>query len=85
MEMVFTPNRSAGTNQPSRTAGSSTSPIIHGTLGPVISASKSPTRLPKRAKAQARFTETVVLPTPPLPLAIATAAETAANPCPCDG
>src|SRR6185295_286752 len=42
-------------------------PIIMGTFGPYTSASMSPTLYPSAASATARFTETVVLPTPPLP------------------
>ena len=36
-----------------------------------MSASRRPAFRPSRAKAAARFTETVDLPTPPLPLAMA--------------
>ena len=38
-----------------------------GTFGPYMSPSIIPTRLPACASATARFTATVVLPTPPLP------------------
>jgi len=37
-----------------------------------MSPSSSPVRYPRRARASARFTATVDLPTPPLPLATAT-------------
>ena len=43
-----------------------------GTFGPYISPSRMPTRLPHRASANARFTDTVVLPTPPFPAPTAT-------------
>src|SRR6185312_12232882 len=43
-------------------------PIISGTLGPYTSASSRPVLYPRCASAIARFTETVVFPTPPLPL-----------------
>ena len=46
-------------------------PIISGTLGPVMSASRRPTRAPSRARLTARLTATVVLPTPPFPDATA--------------
>src|SRR5690242_21843402 len=42
-------------------------PIMSGTLGPYTSASISPVLCPSRAREMARFTETVVLPTPPFP------------------
>src|SRR5215471_11394243 len=42
-------------------------PIISGTFGPYTSASSKPTLWPSDASATARLTETVVLPTPPLP------------------
>src|SRR3990170_2620940 len=46
-------------------------PIMMGTLGPVTSASRRPTLAPRLARATARLTATVVLPTPPLLLATA--------------
>ena len=46
-------------------------PIIRGTLNPQTSASRTPTRCPSAASAQARFTVTLDLPTPPLPDATA--------------
>src|SRR2546427_7580739 len=48
-------------------------PIISGMLGPVTSASMRPTLWPLWARATARLTATVDLPTPPLLEAIATA------------
>src|SRR5919106_4697422 len=42
------------------------------TDGPLISASRTPTRSPCRAHAVARLTVTQLLPTPPLPLTTAT-------------
>src|SRR5260370_398338 len=53
-------------------SGCCVAPSIIGTFGPYTSASSKPTLLPSFAKASARFTATVVLPTPPLPLATAT-------------
>ena len=47
-------------------------PTIIATLGPYTSASIRPTRHPSACIASARFTATVDLPTPPLPLATAT-------------
>src|SRR5882724_7128131 len=52
-------------------AGRSVVPSITGTLGPYTSASSRPTDAPIRWSAMAKFTATVVLPTPPLPLATA--------------
>ena len=52
--------------------GLSVIPSINGMLGPYTSASSTPTRCPVRASAAARLTDTVDLPTPPLPLATAT-------------
>ena len=46
-------------------------PIMRGTLNPQTSASRMPTRCPSAARAQARFTVTLDLPTPPLPDATA--------------
>src|SRR6202795_3890050 len=43
-----------------------------GTLGPYTSASSRPTVAPMRLSERARFTATVVFPTPPFPLATAT-------------
>ena len=47
-------------------------PSIRGTSGPCRSASSSPTRRPRRTSSRARLTATLVLPTPPFPLATAT-------------
>ena len=44
---------------------------MRGTLGPYTSASSSPTLAPEAARAAARLAATVLLPTPPLPLATA--------------
>src|SRR5262249_30181394 len=52
-------------------AGSCSEPSMIGTFGPYTSASNKPTLLPSFTSASARFTATVVLPTPPLPLATA--------------
>src|SRR6267143_1655738 len=53
-------------------SGCCVAPSIIGTFGPYTSASSKPTLWPSFDKARARFTATVVLPTPPLPLATAT-------------
>src|SRR3954453_17486176 len=72
MEIAFTPWRSRGTILPDSLArGWPSSPSIIGMLGPVMSASSRPTDAPARARATARFTDTVLLPTPPLPDATA--------------
>src|SRR5207247_9581216 len=42
-------------------------PSICGSDGPNTSASSMPTRAPQFCRARARFTATVLLPTPPLP------------------
>ena len=52
--------------------GSACVPSMIGTFGPYTSASIKPTLCPSFASASARFTATVVFPTPPLPLATAT-------------
>ena len=44
---------------------------MRGTLGPYTSASRSPTLAPEAARDAARLAATVLLPTPPLPLATA--------------
>ena len=46
-------------------------PNMIGTLGPYISASINPTFAPPSANANAKFAETVLLPTPPFPLTTA--------------
>ena len=73
----FTPWLSTGTIQClpsfSRVRGFSCSTSnIMGMLGPWMSASTRPTRRPSRARPAARLAVTVLLPTPPLPLATAT-------------
>src|SRR5580693_7874506 len=74
---------------PGPTFGDCEDPIISGTLGPYTSASISPTRWPSLLSAMARFTATVVLPTPPLPDPTATIFLTPGNAtgagmaCPC--
>src|SRR5665647_1020052 len=71
MEMLFTPWLVAGTILPSRCWGRVWVPSIWGILGPQMSASSRPTLAPNWARARASPTETVDLPTPPLPLATA--------------
>src|SRR5260370_12152590 len=73
MEIILSPCDCTGMMCLSAVApGCSVAPSIIGTFGPYTSASSKPTLLPSFAKASARFTATVVLPTPPLPLATAT-------------
>ena len=55
----------------SKPTGLPTAPIIRGTLNPQTSASRIPTLAPSAAIAQARFTVTLDLPTPPFPDATA--------------
>ena len=71
IEMTFTPWASRGRIMPSNPTGWPDTPIIRGTLNPQTSASSTPTRCPSAASAHARFTVTLDLPTPPLPLATA--------------
>ncbi len=52
---------------PSDRSFSPTSPSMVGVLGPWMSTSRSPTFFPSRASAAARFTATVLFPTPPFP------------------
>src|SRR5438552_3685271 len=73
MEIIFSPIASTGRMRRSASArGSSVEASIKGTLGPYTSASSSPILWPSFSSARARLTATVVLPTPPLPLATAT-------------
>ncbi len=73
MEISFSPCASTGRICRSLSAcGCSSVPSMSGTLGPYTSASSKPTAAPMRLSARARFTATVVFPTPPLPLATAT-------------
>ena len=73
MEINFTPWRSIGSIfPPGLDFGVPVAPSICGRFGPVMSASRSPTRAPLCASATARLTETVLFPTPPLPEATAT-------------
>ena len=72
IEMTFTPWRSIGSILLASVAfGWPDTPSIIGMLGPVMSASRSPTAAPAWASATARLTLTVLLPTPPLPDATA--------------
>ena len=63
----------AGLSRPSTFCASSLSGMfsMRGTEKPQMSASSTPTVLPRAAIAAARFTVTELLPTPPLPLATA--------------
>src|SRR5450432_3907364 len=72
-EITFTPKLVKGSIRFSpSTRGCKLVFIISGTLGPYTSASSRPVRWPILASATARFTATVVLPTPPLPEPTAT-------------
>src|SRR5579875_2272107 len=84
IEITLTPYATRGSILLFWARGSPRAPIIRGTFGPVISASSTPTRAPLSARARARLTETVVLPTPPLPEATAITLRTPGIPClPC--
>src|SRR5260370_18905763 len=73
MEIILSPCDCTGMMRLSAVAcGSCVVPSMIGTFGPYTSASSNPTLWPSFAKASARFTATVVLPTPPFPLATAT-------------
>src|SRR5437660_6886576 len=73
IEIILSPCDCTGMMRLSAVAcGSCKVPSIIGTFGPYTSASSNPTLCPRFAKASARFTAIVVLPTPPLPLATAT-------------
>ena len=72
MDIIFTPWLTTGFTRPALpVTWPSWVPIMSGTLGPVMSASRRPTEAPSRARLTARLTATVVLPTPPLPDATA--------------
>src|ERR1039457_626323 len=67
MLINFTPWFDGGTIfSASLMVGRSCTPIISGMLGPYMSQSSKPTFIPRCCKAQARLTETVDFPTPPL-------------------
>ena len=67
------PGASMGINPSSLASARSPSiPVISGTSGPCMSASTIPTLWPAAARAYARLTATVVLPTPPFPLITST-------------
>ena len=72
MRTFFTPCASGGSILPSCVSGGIAGrPIMRGTVGPYTSASMRATARPREASAVARFTVTVLLPTPPFPLATA--------------
>ena len=71
IEITFTPCASSGRIMSLNPTGLPTAPSIRGTLNPHTSASSTPTERPAFARAAARFTVTLDLPTPPLPEAIA--------------
>jgi hypothetical protein len=60
-----------GKMTPPTTLGFSREPSITGIEEPCTSASRISTEWPARSRAAARFTATVLLPTPPLPLTTA--------------
>ena len=69
IDMTLTPKRSGGMIRFSSVAiGGSVTLSARTTLGQSMSTSNIPTALPCWASVVARFTATVVLPTPPLPL-----------------
>src|SRR5882762_5974904 len=73
IEIIFNPCACTGMMCFSAVAcGSCRVPSMIGTFGPYTSASSNPTLWPSFTSASARLTATVVLPTPPLPLAMAT-------------
>src|SRR5215469_8360297 len=73
IEIIFTPCATTGIMRCCAVAvGSAVEPSMMGTFGPYTSASSKPTLWPSFASARARFTATVVFPTPPFPLATAT-------------
>src|SRR5215203_4998439 len=72
MEMNFSPwGDSIGKITPSTTFGLPREPSITGMEEPCTSASRISTECPALSSAPARFTATVLLPTPPLPLTTA--------------
>ncbi len=71
IEITFTPCASRGRIMSLNPTGLPSAPSIRGTLNPHTSASSTPTERPDFARAAARFTVTLDLPTPPLPEAIA--------------
>ena len=84
--MTLTPLASIGVILPDGLAtGWPSAPIIMGMLGPVMSASSSPTEAPALASATARLTLIVVFPTPPLPEATATMFLTPGSICGSEG
>src|SRR3990172_349673 len=70
IEAIFMPSGPVGGTAPSAVSVKCWPfrPSIAGTQGPFRSTSRMPTLWPARAKASARFTVTMLLPTPPLPL-----------------
>ena len=67
IDTIWMPNFSAGRICLPLLWSCSDNPNMMGTLGPWMSPSSTPTRAPNFESATARFTATVVLPTPPLP------------------
>ena len=71
MEMTFTSWATGGRIISSTRVGGRSTPSMRGTEKPCTSASTTPTDSPCCCRATARFTVTLLLPTPPLPLATA--------------
>mmetsp|Transcript_6071 Transcript_6071/g.19534 ORF Transcript_6071/g.19534 Transcript_6071/m.19534 type:complete len:278 (+) Transcript_6071:913-1746(+) len=72
IDMSFSPCASSGTSSSPSTCSSPSARTMVGRLGPCTSTSTRPTLRPAAARAQARLTAVVDLPTPPLQLATAT-------------
>ena len=68
IETTLTPHFSEGMIWPSMYSGLSVIPMTLATFGQSMSTSSRPTVFPWLASVTARLTDTVVFPTPPLPL-----------------
>src|SRR5438093_1466704 len=81
MDITLTPSDVRGGSTPpdARTRRWPRTPSIFAIVGPLRSASRTPTRRPACARQQARFAVSDDLPTPPLPDTIATTAWTVAR------
>src|SRR3989449_1006544 len=81
MDITLTPSDVRGGSTPpdARTRRWPRTPSIFAIVGPLRSASRTPTRRPACARQQARFAVSDDLPTPPLPDTIATTARTVAR------
>src|SRR5439155_1249315 len=81
IDITLTPSDVRGGSTPpdAKTRRWPRTPSIFAIVGPLRSASRTPTRKPPSARQQARFAVSDDLPTPPLPETIATTAWTAAR------